>query len=252
MSALPAAFLAAPIAHRGLHDLAAGQAENSLSAILAAAAAGYGVEIDVQRSADGEAMVFHDATLDRMTAERGPVAARTAAELGRIGLRGRGEPIPTLEAALRALSGRVPLLVEIKDQGGRFDETGVGPLERRVAALLRDYPGPVAVMSFNPASVAEMARLSPGTPRGVVAGAAHRYAGSVRPESLARAADAERLGAAFVTYEWRLLPTPATDALRAAGLRLLSWTIRSEAEERAARAVSDNVTFEGYAAAIPR
>ena len=74
-------FTLLPIAHRGLHDAGSGVIENSLSALAAAAAAGYGIELDVQLSADGEAMVFHDYALDRLTAETGPVRARTAAAL---------------------------------------------------------------------------------------------------------------------------------------------------------------------------
>lgn len=78
---LPAAFLAAPIAHRGRHDRARGIVENSRAAVRAAIAGGFGIEIDLQRSADGEAMVFHDATLSRLTARHGQVASETAETL---------------------------------------------------------------------------------------------------------------------------------------------------------------------------
>ena len=78
---LPADFLRLPIAHRALHDRAAGRPENSRAAIRAAVAAGYGIEIDLQPSADGVAMVFHDDTLQRLTGREGPVSALTAAEL---------------------------------------------------------------------------------------------------------------------------------------------------------------------------
>jgi glycerophosphoryl diester phosphodiesterase len=250
MSALPAAFLAAPIAHRGLHDRAAGRIENSRAAVLAAAAAGYAIEIDIQLSADGEAMVFHDAKLDRLTPENGPVRARTADALRRIPLVDGGETIPTL-AEILGLT-RAPLLVEIKDQGGRFDETGVGPLESRAAALLAAHEGPVAVMSFNPAAVAAFGAAAAGVARGLVAGAAEDFEGSPRAEALARLDDFDAVGACFVSYDFRRLPTPETRALRARSAPVLSWTIRSEAEERAARRHSDNVTFEGYRAAIPR
>jgi glycerophosphoryl diester phosphodiesterase len=248
MTPLPPAFLGAPIAHRGLHDRAAGRVENSRAAVAAAVAAGYGVEIDLQLSADGEAMVFHDAALDRLTPETGPVRARTAAELARIPLTGGGETIPTL-AEILALA-RTPLLVEIKDQGGRFDATGVGPLEARAAALLAAHAGPVAAMSFNPAAVAAVGAAAPGLPLGLVAGHAAEFEGAPRAEALARLAEFETSGAAFVSYHWRSLPTPETAALRGRGVPVLSWTIRSEAEESAARAHSDNITFEGYPARL--
>jgi glycerophosphoryl diester phosphodiesterase len=70
---LPAAFLGAPIAHRGLHDRTAGVIENSPAAFAAAIAAGYGIEMDIQRSADVEAMVFHDHELPRLTGAPGLV-----------------------------------------------------------------------------------------------------------------------------------------------------------------------------------
>jgi glycerophosphoryl diester phosphodiesterase len=249
--ALPAEFLRRPIAHRGFHDRASGRIENSRAALRAAAEAGYAVEIDLQLSADGEAMVFHDAALDRLTPERGALRERSAAELGRIPLSGGGETIPTL-AEILALAGDTPLLVEIKDQGGRFDATGVGPLEARAAALLAAHPGPVAVMSFNPEAVAAVGRATPALPRGLTSGAAADFAGGARAEALARLADVEAVGAAFVSYAWRALPTPETAALRARGVPVLCWTVRSPEEERAARRHADGVTFEGYAATLPR
>jgi glycerophosphoryl diester phosphodiesterase len=248
MTPLSAAFLAAPIAHRGFHDRAAGRVENSRAAIRAAAAAGYAVEIDIQLSADGEAMVFHDPDLDRLTPDSGPLKARTAAELGRIPLTDGGETIPTL-AEILALT-RAPLLVEIKDQGGRFDETGVGPLETRAAALLAAHDGPVAVMSFNPAAVAAVRAAAPALARGLVAGPPDRFVGSSRAEALARLADFDAVGAHFASFQSRHLPTPETLALRARGIPVFSWTIRSEIEEHAARTHCDNVTFEGYAARV--
>ena len=247
----PAAFLAAPIAHRGLHDRSAGRIENSRAAVAAAASAGYGVEVDLQLSADGEAMVFHDHALDRLTAETGPVRARTRAELSRIALAGGGETIPTLAEILDIAGAATPVLVEIKDQGGDFGPEGVGPLEARAAELLAAHPGPVAVMSFNPAAIAEIARRAPSLPRGLVAGPPADFAGATRAEALSRLADLDEAGAGFVSYRWSALPTKETEALRARGLPVLCWTVRSEAEERAARAAADNITFEGYAAALP-
>lgn len=246
---LSRAFLARPFAHRGLHDRKARTIENSRGAIRAAMEAGYGVELDLQLSADGEAMVFHDAALERLTGESGPVRARAAAELARIRLTGADETIPTLGDILSLVGGRTPLLVELKDQGGRLDETGVGPLEARAAELLRAYDGPVAVMSFNPASVAEMARLAPDAPRGLTAMAARRYdwrMARARRAALAQVADYEATGCAFVSFDHRDLPTPETAALRAQGGAVLCWTVRSASEEATVRAHVDAVTFEGY------
>ena len=157
---LPAALRTVPIAHRGLHDRAAGIVENSRAAFEAAIAAGYGIEMDIQRSADGEAMVFHDYEMLRLTDAPGLIHDYTAAALGRIALKGGGETLPTLADFLALVAGRTPLLIEVKDQDGALGP-GVGPLERRIAALLADYPGEAAVMSFNPHSVAVFAEAAP-------------------------------------------------------------------------------------------
>src|ERR1700741_249468 len=84
-----------PIAHRGLWS-PNGAPENSLGAFQAACAHGYGIELDVQLSADGEAMVFHDAHLARMTGAEGRIGDYSATDLGRMKLNGSDETIPTL------------------------------------------------------------------------------------------------------------------------------------------------------------
>lgn len=251
---LPAAFLGAPIAHRGLHDRAAGVIENSRAAAEAAIAAGYGIELDVQLTADGEAVVFHDDEMPRLTGEPGLVRDYTAAALGRIGLRDGGETVPTLAAFLELVAGRVPLLVEIKDQDGALGPD-VGTLEARVAALLSDYPGAAALMSFNPHSVACFATLAPDRPRGLTTCAFDTADWSLpdyRRAELAALADVGRTGAAFVSHDRKDLGNPAVARLKAEGLPVLTWTVRSAAQEAEARRVADNITFEGYRAAMPR
>ncbi len=253
--ALPAVFRRLPIAHRALHDRARGRPENSRAAVAAAVEAGYGIEIDVQPSADGRAMVFHDEALDRLTPERGPVRARTAAELGRIPLRDApGEGVPTLSEMLALVAGRVPLLIEVKDQDGALGP-GVGALEAAVAADLAGYAGPVAVMSFNPHSVAALGRAAPGLPRGLVTSAYQaRHWPRIPRETRLRLRgipDYDALGASFVSHEAADLGRPRIAALKAQGATILCWTIRSAEAEALARRIADNVTFEGYLAAIP-
>ena len=113
--ALDAAFLRLPLAHRALHNRAERRPENSPAAIRAAVAAGYGIEIDVQGTADGQAVVFHDEWMERLTEATGFVKDYTAAELGRIALRDCDDCIPTLPQVLTMVAGRVPLLIELKD-----------------------------------------------------------------------------------------------------------------------------------------
>ncbi|TPE48274.1 glycerophosphodiester phosphodiesterase family protein [Amaricoccus solimangrovi] len=247
---LPPAFLGAPIAHRGLHDRAGGRIENSRAAAEAAIAAGYGIECDIQASADGEAFVFHDDVLERLTGRNGAFNARPAAELAAIPLAGAAdhETIPTLRDFLALVAGRVPLLIEVKDQSHVLGP-GVGALERRIAALLAGYGGPVALMSFNPHSVAALAEAAPDLPRGLTSCAFDETEWGIaaaRRAHLARLADFAPLGCGFVSHDRTDLGNPAVGALRAGGTPILTWTIRSPAEEAAARRVAHNITFEGY------
>jgi glycerophosphoryl diester phosphodiesterase len=248
---LPAAFLVRPIAHRALHDRAQGRPENSRAAVRAAVAGGYGIEIDLQPSADGVPMVFHDEALDRLTGETGPVTARRAAELGRIVLRDGDEGIPTLAEVLEIVGGRVALLIEIKDQDGQMGE-GVGSLEAATARVLAGYAGPVAVMSFNPHSVAAMARLAPGIPRGLTTSAWDPADWApVAPavcDRLRGIPDYDRTGACFISHEAADLARPRVAELARAGAAVLCWTIRSPRAEAEARRIAQNVTFEGYRA----
>jgi glycerophosphoryl diester phosphodiesterase len=240
-------FLTRPIAHRGLHG--GGRVENSLSAIDAAIAGGYGIEIDIQESADGVAMMFHDDTLERLTAAQGPVRDRTADELATLALRDTADYIPPLSQVLARVAGRVPLLIEIKDQSLTLGPLS-GRLEAAVARDLAGYAGPVAVMSFNPESMAHMARLAPQVPRGLVTCAFKPDdwdgVAEARLDALARIPDADRVGASFISHHWADLERARVAELKAQGVGVLCWTIRSADQERQARKVAANITFEGY------
>ncbi|WP_113911116.1 glycerophosphodiester phosphodiesterase family protein [Roseovarius dicentrarchi] len=249
MMALDPAFLRVPLAHRALHDLKAGRPENSCAAISAAIDAGYGIEIDVQVSSDGVAMVFHDDDLDRLTDATGPVRAHSAAGLAGIPLIGSGEGIPTLAEVLALVAGRVPLLVEVKDQHGQMGAVD-GVLERAVARDLAGYDGPVAVMSFNPHSVIALKQAAPDVPRGIVSCA---YTATDCPElpqdvrdHLRGIPDFDATGACFISHEWDDLDRPRVADLARQGAAILCWTIRSPEDEAAARRVADNITFERY------
>ena len=252
--ALPDSFLRLPITHRALHDRAAGRIENSPQAIRAAVEAGYGIEIDLQLSKDGVPMVFHDETLDRLTGEAGPVNTRTAGELGRIRLTGSTDTIPTLAEVLALIAGRVPLLIEIKDQSLVMGPTD-GRLEAATAEILSDYKGDVALMSFNPVSVAHLARLAPQLPRGITTSAYDPDDWAPMPADLCahfRAIpDYDATLSSFISHEASDLARPRVAELKAQGATVLCWTIRSAQAEAVARKHADNVTFEGYRAALP-
>lgn len=249
--ALPPVFLAQPIAHRALHDRAAGRPENSPAAVRAAVACGYGIEIDLQPSADGVPMVFHDYDLRRLTGIPGRVRGRSAAELGGLTLLGGKEGIPTLSEVLEIVAGKVPLLIEIKDQDGAMGPS-VGPLEEATANVLAGYEGPLAVMSFNPHSVAAFRAAAPQVPVGLTTSAYLAEDWPLLPaavrDHLRTIPDYDRVGASFISHEAADLDAPRVSTLKRQGAAILCWTIRSAEAEAAARKVAQNVTFEGYLA----
>ncbi|WP_425098066.1 glycerophosphodiester phosphodiesterase family protein [Tropicibacter sp. S64] len=251
MPTLPDAFLTRPIAHRGYHDKAAGRPENSRAAFTAAIAAGYGIELDLQLSSDGQAMVFHDEALRRLTGTSGMVRDKTRAELGAIPLLHGDEGIPALADVLALVAGRVPLLIEVKDQDGALG-AGIGELEEATVRALEGYDGPVALMSFNPHSVVRLAEQAPALPRGLTTCAFDPKEWPTLPratcEHLSGIPDFDRANADFISHQHTDLGAPAVTALKARGVPILCWTIRSPQDEAAARIVADNVTFEGYAA----
>ena len=248
---LPDAFLSRPLAHRGLHDKKAGRAENSRKAFQAAMEAGYGIELDLQLSSDGVAIVFHDYELGRLTGAKGAVAQQTATDLGTIPLLQDGDGIPTLAEVLALVDGRVPLLIEIKDQDGQMGPN-IGPLGEAAAYCLRGYAGPFAVMSFNPHATAEMAQLLPEAPRGIVTDPYTADDWPLLPqttrETLRAIPDYARTGSCFVSHNVTDLRAPRIAALKAEGAAILCWTVKSAEMEVEARKVADNITFEGYLA----
>ncbi len=254
MSRLDPSFLSAPLAHRALHDVKEGRPENSRAAIKAAMDAGYGIEIDVQLSSDGAAMVFHDYDLKRLAKDSGPIQQRSVADLGRVILRGSDEGIPTLVEVLELVAGRVPLLIEIKDQDGMMG-ANVGRLEQAVARDIEGYQGPLAVMSFNPHSVQQMAIHAPQVPRGIVTSAYNAEDWPLLPagtrERLRKIADFDSVGARFISHEVEDLGSERVAELKSKGADILCWTVKSAAQEMRARKVADNITFEQYLAKHP-
>lgn len=243
----PAWLVGRPIAHRGLHDARAGVPENTVAAAEAAIAGGYAVECDVQLSADGEAMVFHDHALERLAGLAGPVGGRTAAALGEIQVLGSRERIPALPAFLDCIAGRTPLVVEIKS---RFD--GDERLARRTAEILLGRSGPVVAKSFDPAIVSLLRRIAPGLTRGIVAQS--RYEGGAwdrlppgRRREMANLLHWPDTEPDFLSWHHGDLPTAAAALPRLlAGVPVMTWTIRSAEEAAAARPHADQIVFEGF------
>ena len=246
---LPEIFLDRPLAHRGLHDVNDARPENSLAAFRAAIALGYGIELDLQISKDGQAMVFHDYDLQRLAGVSGAVCQRTATELGATPLIGNDEGIPSLAEVLGLVDGKVPLLIEIKSQDLRLGPK-VGQLEEAAARALKTYTGPAAVMSFNPHSVGHLQEHLPDMPRGLTTCNFDKedwlLIPDIRREELACIPDFDSTGSCFVSHQQDQLDSSAIARLKRSNIPVLCWTIRSPEQEAVARVIADNVTFEGY------
>ena len=229
-------------AHRGLHD--ATRAENSMSAFKAALDAGYGMELDVRLSSDGELVVFHDATLDRVTDATGRVDSYTYAELSKIHLSGTEDTVPAFRDLLKLVDGKVPLIVEIKEEAGSVAVT------EKTAELLREYKGAYVVESFNPLAIAHMKKIMPEVLRGQLSETYTKnkkfrdilhvllqclvFNVSTRPD--------------FIAFNIRDRKNAALRLCRGIfGACTVAWTVRSREEEAIARKSGfDAVIFENY------
>ena len=225
-------------AHRGLHG--PGVPENSLSAYAAAIARGIGIECDVQKSGDGQPIVFHDWELDRLTAKTGAVSGCSADQLAAIPLLGGGpdDGIPTLRRVLDRVGGQVPVLIEIKSRRDR----PVGALCLAVRRIIEGYLGPPAVMSFDPRVSRWFHRHSPHTVRGLVVTEENDKAlpGRLRRHFALWCARPD-----FLAYDIRDLPGRFPSALRRRGFPLVTWTVRSPELLQRALDFADAPTVEG-------
>lgn len=227
-----------PIAHRGLHGKDC--PENSLSAFGKAIDAGYPIELDVQLIADGTVVVFHDESLSRLTDNDGYIKFLNKSDLDILFLKDSKEKIPTFEEVLSFVDGRVPLLIELKNQGK------VGELEKIVIELLKDYKGQYAVQSFNPYVLEYFHKHAPNILRGQLAGF---FKGEklayFKKFALKRMMLNKKISKPdFISYEAKRVPNRFVRKYKK--LPLLVWTVTSQSEYLKVVKYCDNVIFEGF------
>lgn len=236
-------FLTAqPFAHRGLWDVAAGIPENSIAAFERAIAAGVGIELDVRLTRDGDVIVFHDETLDRMTDGHGEVVRHGRDVLRGMTIKGSSEKLKTLHDVLIQIKGRVPVLIEAKTSPGNH-----APVCFAIRRALEGYRGAHAVMSFDPELVGWYARHVEKVVRGLVITEKERRALSrwnLR-HRITRQFAVRRANPHFLAYDVRRLPNPFVESAREAEKPVLAWTVRSEGEAALAAGHADNIIFEG-------
>lgn len=238
-----------PMAHRGLHNAKRGIIENTAPAFAAAIAKGYGIECDLQAAAGGVPIVFHDETLDRLVAGKGPVNGLHAHDLKTLRYKASDTPILTFAELLDLVDGKVPLLVEVKSAWSEPDATFL----KKIAKLANLYRGPIGLMSFDPDVMTALRALAPGVPRGMVSGS---YSGTgwwSREVSRTRAAKLRDLlesgpvAPSFYAYQVSALPTPVTEYVRKVqGLPIFTWTVRTASDRARAAKHADAIIFEGF------
>lgn len=226
---------ARPIAHRGLHDLNRECWENSASAFQRAISRNFAIECDVQITADGKAVVFHDYDLKRLTGETGNVRDRTAAELSKLRIGPTDDTILELGEMLALVGGRIPVILELKGNPGHDDS-----LVAAVARAISGYHGHVAVMSFAHWLVREFDDVMTDCSRGLVAEGQKEKDIEAHFSMLAHDLD-------FVSYEVRDLPNRFVTFVREKlGLPVITWTVCDDESIKASRAYADQMTFEGF------
>lgn len=158
-----APFFGRNYAHRGLHSLDKNIPENSLPAFKKAASLGYGVELDVHITKDGELVVFHDNDTARICGLAGKVADMTLEALRTLRLCGTEYGIPLFSEVLEAVGPDCPVIVELK-RGPRNAE-----LCEKAYALMKRFGGTYCVESFDPRIVAWFRNNAPEVLRGQLA-----------------------------------------------------------------------------------
>jgi glycerophosphoryl diester phosphodiesterase len=243
---------ARPVAHRGLHDRARGIVENMPGAAQAAIDGNYGIECDIQLTADGETMVHHDDELGRLTEGTGALLDLTATELKSVKFKDTSERMMSLGDLCALVKGRVPLVIEVKSH---FD--GDRKLVRRMAEVLATYSGPVAGMSFDPDQVLALREVMPELPRGIIAQRTYDddYWQKLKPEQrrgMLHLRHAFRTRPHFVAYWVDQLPAPAPWIARNIfSLPLLTWTVRTQQQRERAARHADQMIFEGFLPGTP-
>lgn len=238
---------ARPIAHRGLHDRARGIVENTPGAFQAAIDKGFAIECDVQITADGEAVVFHDFALERLTTGTGRVASHSAAALKELEIKDSADRIGTLADMFALVRGQALIVCEIKS-------TFLGDmrLTDRVAEVAKSYSGPLVIKSFDPRIVGHWQNKKTGIPAGIVAELNydnHEYDACSADEkhAMANLLHMPQSRFQFVSWSVRNLPSGMPFLCRTGlGMPVMTWTVRTPEQVALARAHADQMVFEGF------
>ena len=230
-------------AHRGLFDNRTDAPENSVLAFQKAVDAGYGIELDVQLSKDDIPVVFHDATLKRMCGVEGNIWEYTLAELQQMKLGNSNETIPTLASVLKAVAGKVPLIVEYKLDVAQTKICELGN------ALLKDYPGVYCIESFHPLALLWYKKHRPDVVRGQLSmefWKEDKYRGNVPLLLLSYLLPNAITRPDFIAYRHSDAKNLSRRVARRLGALSVAWTIKSQAQFDAAKDQFDLFIFDSF------
>ncbi|ELZ07278.1 glycerophosphodiester phosphodiesterase [Natrialba aegyptia] len=183
-------------AHRGYADI---YPENTVAAVAGASRLRADrIEIDIQPSADGEIVVFHDEFLDDLTDETGRVAETPAETVLGAEVLESGETVPTLAAVLDAARPNVTMNIEFKDNG----DYSWQEVAERTLSIAADYPGEFYVSSFQTAALEAVRNVDPSV-------SVAKLFGSNKDENLqiARELDAEAVNPSLGVLDTELVET---------------------------------------------
>ncbi len=224
-----------PIAHRGLWG--SGLIENSLSAYKNAVDNSYPIEIDLYSSSDGILFSFHDPYLDRMTGADGLIYEKTAKELKELCLLDSIEKIPTFEEVLSLVDGKVPLLIELKDQP---DKSYVN----KVVERLKTYKGEFAIQSFNPLYIKKVKKLAPEFIRGILSTKTYsKHLPFIKRKVVKNMLLNFLIKPDFISYSFEDLPLPKR---KTKNIPLICWTITSQEDYDKIKPLVKNIIFEHF------
>jgi glycerophosphoryl diester phosphodiesterase len=208
--------------------------ENTISAAEAAIESRYPIELDLQLSADGVPMVFHDELLDRMTGHKGNIRNLTADELSGICIHDTDDCIPSLSRFLELVSGQVGLVIELKGIEGKDDG-----FAEAVVNLMTEYVGSFVLMSFDHHLLEEIRTLAPELTLGLTAyGKEDKYERNRRIVEL--------LDLDFVSYYVDHLDTGFVREFRQTGRPVICWTVDTPEQMEFSVNFADQITFEGF------
>lgn len=222
------------IAHRGIHDNK-NIYENTLESFELAIKKGYIIELDIRITKDKQIVVFHDNNTKRITKQNNIVEESTYQELNNQNI----IHIPLLSEVLELVSGKVPLLIELKQTNK------VGELENLFMKIMKKYKGKYAIQSFNPNVLYWFKRNYPKVLRGQLASKYNKQKiSTIKKAILSNMLLNIFTKPNFISYKYNELSVSKINKYKKKNIHLIGWTITNEREFNHYKQYYDNLICE--------